>query len=831
MRRLVNNNRRLTLPSDQRGAALLMLLVILLFGAAYTVMGGLSTTTLKIERQSKTTEALALAKEALIGFAATYRDTHRDFGGNQDKPLGYLPCPDMNNDGEAEASCGEKDVSVIGRLPWKTLGLAPLRDDAAECLWYAVSGRAKNNPNTDVLNWDTLGQFKIEDASGTTLAGATAHEQPVAVIFAAHTPLGSQTRTTGGTTECAGSSTDAVADYLEGVGILGSATPPPANADSTIALASPDSIQNSTNNDRGLWISNKEIFDRIKGRSDFANDIGKLLDLLRNELNEISVSNLPGRLDTVLNASGCPIDDGPSNQKDAHVRCNWRNNLKYFSGTPPVAINGETPCNAVLFFSGERTSTQSRATPNQIVEHTNYLEGNSTTIFSIGGSHTISSDFDSKLSSRDLVRCIKGLPAGSVQQSFANNLSSFSKVGSGGGAAVSTDIVNKTVTITGESGIGNGCLWNSTRIPLAGRTLRAYYDFQFSRADSYALPTHTGSDRGNGFTFQMVKGDVVDTSLHPLPPNTCGPTTNMGALTGSLFYPDDFWGTISFIVETDVHKDSGSHDSTENHTAIMLNGNTDHGLASTITTACDGSAVGCRHSPANKFEEGDATNAPLGHSQRIEIHTGCNSSCSSCNSSNHVAPSNYAKINAWVDCAACSDLTTDFVSKEMIIAAADRDFSASGHWTGNNWAVVAEAFAHTPAAKAATLPNSALNSPPVADSTYVLSAKVSTSSAGTLKFSFGGRANGPISLNPGVTTFQFQLVASSSTKLTITPDASWAGSIDDISIVSRNTPSVQRCVKLDSSMNSVFFGFTGGFRSIPNEIQGVTLKNFFLHSD
>lgn len=814
----------------QRGAALLMLVIILLLAAAYAIVGGLSTTGLKIERQNQTTAELALAKEALIGFAATYRDAHPDNGSppNRDRPFGYLPCPDMNNDGEAEPSCGGKDVSVIGRLPWKTLGIQPLRDNTGECLWYAVSGRAKNSPETNELNWDTLGQFIVTDASGSVLAGATAHERPVAVIFAAHMPLGSQSRTTVGTTECSGSNTDAVAEYLEGVGILGSATPPSANTDSAIVLANADSIRNNTNNDRGLWITNKEIFDRVKARTDFASDVGTLLDLVRNELNGIPANNLPTGFNTVINASGCPIIDGPGDQKDAHVRCNWRNNLKYLFGSPPVpvTINGETPCNAVLFFSGERTSTQSRATPGQIGDNTNYLEGNSATIFSVGGSYTISADFDAKLPNRDLARCIKGLPAGSVQQSFVNNLGSFSKVGSGSGAAVSTDFYNKTVTITDTSGTGNGCLWNPTSIPLASRTLRAYYDFQFSRADSYALPPHTGSDRGNGFTFQMVKGNVLDTSQQSLPPNTCGTVANMGALGSS-----DSWGTISFIVETDVHNDSGSHDSTENHTAIVLNGSTDHGSASTITAACDGSAAGCRHSPANKFEEGDAINAPLGHNQRIEIHTGCNSSCSSCNSSNHIAPTNYAKISVWGDCAECSDVTTDFVSKEMIVAAADRDFGTSGHWSGNNWLVVAEAFAHTPSAKAATLPNSALSSSPVVGSTYGLSVKVSTTSTGTLKFSFGGKANGPISLNPGVTTFQFQLVASSTGKLTITPDAAWAGSIDDVSLVSQNASTVQRCVKLDSSMDSIFFGFTGGFRSISNEIQGVTLKNFFLRSD
>ncbi len=35
---------------------------------------------------------------------------------------------------------------MIGRLPWRTLGLEPLRDGNGECLWYAVSGSHQRHP-------------------------------------------------------------------------------------------------------------------------------------------------------------------------------------------------------------------------------------------------------------------------------------------------------------------------------------------------------------------------------------------------------------------------------------------------------------------------------------------------------------------------------------------------------------------------------------------------------------------------------------------------------------------------------------------------------------
>ncbi|MBK8525068.1 MAG: hypothetical protein IPL58_14020 [Betaproteobacteria bacterium] len=43
--------------------------------------------------------ALEQARQALIGYAATYRD----FKAGQ--MFGYLPCPDSNNDGNAESDC------------------------------------------------------------------------------------------------------------------------------------------------------------------------------------------------------------------------------------------------------------------------------------------------------------------------------------------------------------------------------------------------------------------------------------------------------------------------------------------------------------------------------------------------------------------------------------------------------------------------------------------------------------------------------------------------------------------------------------------------------
>ncbi|MEO8009523.1 MAG: hypothetical protein ABI728_13530, partial [Betaproteobacteria bacterium] len=137
----------------------------------------------------RTAAALSQAKAALIGYAATYPD-HDATG-----VFGFLPCPDMGSasvipEGNMDVPCGSRDVTVIGRLPWKELGLQPLRDGFGDCLWYAVSGNFKENlttPNsrTLLLNWDSNGLIEVVGADGTSLlAGSAPTNRAAAVIFA-----------------------------------------------------------------------------------------------------------------------------------------------------------------------------------------------------------------------------------------------------------------------------------------------------------------------------------------------------------------------------------------------------------------------------------------------------------------------------------------------------------------------------------------------------------------------------------------------------------------------------------------------------------------------
>lgn len=673
----------------QRGAALMVILLIAGVLAAFFAVRALNGA--NTERDKVTAAALAQAKDALIGFAATYRDTHPG------QMFGFFPCPDTNNDGNAEPSCGLINVSVVGRLPWRTLGLPPLRDSAGECLWYAVSGWAKDNPKVGLINWDTTGQFILANADGTALTGASGHDQPYAVVFAPRAPIGAQSRSLAGAVGCGGGAAATEADYLE------SSVSTVANATTTFTVSTVASLRAGTNNDQAAWITSKDAFDAAKKRTAFADDINLMLDDMEECLGgmgspyNVSATN-KGIDNVVAPATGCPTAGFKGT-----VRANWQDNLLYAKPGSVVTEAGIKACNAVLLFGGDRGAGQLRDTAfarsDAVASPANYLEGlNATRFGSVGsvpsGPFDMTSGrgkFNAMRSTQDIVRCITGAP---VNTSFGNNFAGFITVGVG--VTATATATTQTLAIADAPGVAGGCFWSPTLTPLAGRVIRAYYDYQFTSSDPFAL-TSVGADRGNGFSFQMVTGQFS------APPNTCGTEVNMGVLGAA-----DVWGADSIIFETDVHRDAARADPIENHSAILLDGFLDHAPASpgaTINAACNGTATGCRHSPANEFEE-----SPLQiHNQRIEVHSGCDAACTLCNPSAHAVPNNYARVTAWVDCTDCNDTATDI----------------------NRVAKV---------------------------------------------------------------------------------------------------PTIQRCVVINAVLNTVYFGFTGGFRSGASQ-QGVTLTNFFLRSE
>ena len=183
-------------PKYQYGAALLVLLLIAITVTSTVLIKALNnrSTNPNSINQGNT---LKIARQALLGYALGSADL------TTANPPGYLPCPDTNGDGIADALCGSRDESAIGRLPWKTLGLSPLRDANGECLWYAVSGRYKESPVGNLFA-DADGQFVIFDRNLQRINGVSNSDKAIAVVFASGTSLGNQNRSVNSAskTEC-----------------------------------------------------------------------------------------------------------------------------------------------------------------------------------------------------------------------------------------------------------------------------------------------------------------------------------------------------------------------------------------------------------------------------------------------------------------------------------------------------------------------------------------------------------------------------------------------------------------------------------------------------
>ncbi|MDO8891051.1 MAG: hypothetical protein Q7V00_04330 [Sulfurimicrobium sp.] len=414
-----------------------MLLMLLLgVGALAVLVNGLNRAAQKQERDRVTSEALARAKEALIGYAVTYSDTHVN------QVNGHLPLPDLGSSrngvpGEGNAAGNftgnAVNLSAVGRLPWKKLGLPPLRDGYGECLWYAVSGAYQNMQPSPFLNWDTLGQFEIFTSNGTPVGtvsavGANYHQRPVAVIFAPGPLLVGQNRATSAVdnvAECAGNY-DArnyldtfvpntlinnIVNYFSGTN----------NATGTSSLATPKpiilgAVRDSSGgwlvNDRLLTISSDEIFRGIKKRSDFSTFIASAVACLSSLPTPVTID-----FDTLLENPVSPVGSLNAGRIPSTACTSasynpvqkWRDNLLYAvcaSGSACLTVNGSL-CKGVVIFTGERGVLQMRATHTQKNGWNNYLEGNVLSAFSTGNI-TLSgaSVYSASAPSTDVLACI-----------------------------------------------------------------------------------------------------------------------------------------------------------------------------------------------------------------------------------------------------------------------------------------------------------------------------------------------------------------------------------------------------------------------------------------
>lgn len=180
--------------AHQQGQAILILVLVLFLAGVSFLVHALSQTDIRNRQAAQTAQALAEAKAALIGYAASV-NISTSLSSNPPRP-GDLPCPDNHALGSSLAGTSSTPCSgsVIGRLPWRTLDLPDLRDGAGYRLWYAVSSNFKNSPRSGTLNSTTNGTITVRDAGGQIIYDGAGTTGAVAVILA---PGSALTRTDG----------------------------------------------------------------------------------------------------------------------------------------------------------------------------------------------------------------------------------------------------------------------------------------------------------------------------------------------------------------------------------------------------------------------------------------------------------------------------------------------------------------------------------------------------------------------------------------------------------------------------------------------------------
>ncbi len=245
-------------PASQRGAALLVILAILGIAVGALLFGLYKSSSVSTQRQEITSQALAQAKDALLGYAMGGED-----GGTPARP-GSFPCPDTNNDGSAEPSCSD---GAIGRLPWKTLKIPELFDGSGAPLWYALSGSFRST--TSIINSDSKGTLQVRAADGATLVTPLGSEA-VAILFAPGPPLAGQSRATAAEQITA-------SNYLDAVGAISNATGAPLPSNCSVTNQGTATLTNcptfiagdtsSSFNDQLLVVTGKDFMPAIEKRA------------------------------------------------------------------------------------------------------------------------------------------------------------------------------------------------------------------------------------------------------------------------------------------------------------------------------------------------------------------------------------------------------------------------------------------------------------------------------------------------------------------------------------------------------------------------------------
>lgn len=559
----------------EQGAALLLFMILVVMAALAYLVSSLGPELTVARRERQTQDALVQAREALIGYALQYRDDQIKTG-TYDAMYGYLPMPDVGTSRFSAlqpASCNTEgcaismmngafpaeNETIVGRLPWRTLGIEPIRDGHGECLWYIVSANHKNLgiSATVRMNPDTLGQIDIVTPNETDKLKsliASAQDRPIAIIFSPGPPVGIQNRgPIGGddVTKCggnydpqhyldpnlatalldhAGAPTSASA-YFSGVRATNTSTTNLAISTQGRVFADGTNLKaacptGSTNcalvgNDSGLALTSDTLFGAIRKHAYFRTDINSLLDRITGCLRDQGV---PSNYDKIVGAdtNSCYGKDIPPRGYYPHYK-----EMIFVAGNATTKqVNGVNCAGALLFgnqrdirweSAGESSGNipkcpkdnpanpyQCRVTGGDKSNPANYLEGINRTSFTASGTAFFGQEIFERVSAnqtvhQDIVRCIPASP-------------SFTPVTSptlGGTPLVAYDTATRTLTLGRQvdtalsSSLTNflfGCAWQPETHAMGGG-LRSYFTFRIDDPGLYDTWPQMG------FTFAIVDGD------------------------------------------------------------------------------------------------------------------------------------------------------------------------------------------------------------------------------------------------------------------------------------------------------------------------------------
>lgn len=492
---------------QQSGYALLLMLVLLTMGILFTVVNQVSLVGMKWSRAQGGSAVLAQAREALIGYAITYRDSHPG------EVFGYLPCPDADGDGGAETAnddgnCGAANQVVIGLLPYRTLGLNDLRDASSECLWYAISPNYKAGMNkVEPMNWDSRGQIRILDSDGITMLADPVNGTEggaVAVVFAAGSPLSNNTagRGSDASKPCGNSGKPNWSAFLESAvfDLNGNSIANPF-------IVTKGTIESAANNDQIAWITPKDIFSRVLARGDFPAFMNSGIGSILGELDNAIGSHPPAAGNNLPSIN--PFGGGTS---ENNFYDNWKNNFRYLTcptGTYCYDIESQS-CDGVLLFSGQSMTGSPRAVIPALSTFFEDIPPSANALSLASGATTDYSGGAAMYSdagrSADVIKCLT--PQTITTVSFDSNLAQFSQTESQSNM-VTPSIANNRVRlgVNSTSTVGFGCFWYPTVLPMKNG-IRAYFQFR--------LPTLPGANVGS-FTFA-----IADAATNPTPEAMCG---------------------------------------------------------------------------------------------------------------------------------------------------------------------------------------------------------------------------------------------------------------------------------------------------------------------